>query len=53
MVEACHSWLKRPRALPLRGSKTADPHRALLRLACGLIASKKARAARLAEALSG
>lgn len=53
MVEACHSWLNRNRALLIRWSKKEEIHLALLMLACGLIAFKKARAARLAEALSG
>lgn len=53
VVEACHSWLNRNRALLIRWSKKAENHLALLQLACGLIAFKKARAARLAAALQG
>lgn len=47
VVEACHSWLNRNRALLVRWSKKPANHLALLQLACGLIAFKKARAARL------
>ena len=53
VVEACHSWLNRNRALLIRWSMKAENHRALLQLACGLIAFKKAHAARLAAALRG
>jgi putative transposase len=53
VVEACHSWLSRNRALLIRWSKKPANHLALLQLACGLIAFKKAHAARLAHALSG
>ena len=53
VVEACHSWLNRNRALLIRWSKKPENHLALLQLACGLIAFKKARAARLARALPG
>jgi hypothetical protein len=53
VVEACHSWINRHRALLVRWSKKDDNHLALLMLACGLIAFKKARAARLATALTG
>jgi putative transposase len=45
VVEACHSWLNRNRALLIRWSKKDANHLALLQLACGLIAFKKARAA--------
>lgn len=45
VVEACHSWLNRNRALLIRWSKKDENHLALLQLACGLIAFKKARAA--------
>jgi putative transposase len=45
VVEACHSWLNRNRALLIRWSKKDDNHLALLQLACGLIAFKKARLA--------
>lgn len=51
VVEACHSWLNRNRALLIRWSKKPQNHLALLQLACGLIAFKKAHAARLAHAL--
>jgi hypothetical protein len=53
VVEACHSGLNRNRALLIRWSKKAENHLALLQLACGLIALKKARGARLAHALPG
>ena len=53
VVEAAHSWLNRNRALLIRWSKKAENHLALLQLACGLIAFKKALAARLAAALQG
>jgi hypothetical protein len=52
-VEAAHSWLNRNRALLVRCSKKAENHLALLQLASGLIAFKKAHAARLAAALQG
>jgi putative transposase len=45
IVEACHSWLNRHRALLIRWSKKDDNHLALLQLASGLIAFKKARLA--------
>ncbi|MEJ7792428.1 MAG: transposase [Gaiellaceae bacterium] len=45
VVEACHSWLNRNRALLIRWSKKEQNHLALLQLACGLIAFKKARLA--------
>jgi transposase len=50
VVEACHSWLNRNRALLIRWSKKEDNHLALLQLASGLIAFKKAHAARTAPA---
>jgi putative transposase len=53
VVEACHSWLNRNRALLIRWSKKDDNHLALLQLASGLIAFKKARAASLPTALPG
>lgn len=53
VVEACHSWLNRNRALLIRWSKKEENHLALLQLASGLIAFKKARAAVLAAALPG
>ena len=45
VVEACHSWLNRNRALLIRWSKKDENHLALLQLASGLIAFKKARLA--------
>jgi len=53
VVEAAHSWLNRNRALLVRCSKKAENHLALLQFASGLIAFKKAHAARLAAALQG
>ena len=53
IVEASHSWLNRNRSLLIRWSKKAANHLALLQLACGLIAFKRARSARLAGGLSG
>lgn len=53
IVEACHSWLNRNRGLLIRWSKKDDNHLALLQLASGLIAFKKAHTARLAAALPG
>jgi len=53
VVEAAHSWLNRNRAILIRWSKKDDNHLALLQLASGLIAFKKAHAARLANALQG
>jgi putative transposase len=50
VVEACHSWLNRNRAILIRWSKKDENHLALLQLASGLIALKKARAATLTEA---
>src|SRR5262245_10762178 len=52
VIEACHSWLNCNRALLIRWSKKPENHLALLQLACGLIAFKKAHAARLAHTLS-
>ena len=51
VVEACHSWLNRNRAILIRWSKKDENHLALLMLASGLIAFKKARAATLKTAL--
>ncbi len=51
VVEASHSWLNRNRALLIRWSKKDENHLALLQLASGLIAFKRAHAARLAAAL--
>jgi hypothetical protein len=53
VVEVCHSWLNRNRALLIRWSKKDENHLALLMLACGLIAFKKAHAATVATALPG
>jgi putative transposase len=53
VVEACHSWLNRNRGILIRWSKKEENHLALLQLAAGLIAFKKAHAAREAEALPG
>ena len=52
VVEACHSWLNRNRALLIRWSKKPENHLALLQLASGLIAYKKADAYRLAHGLA-
>ena len=51
VVEACHSWLNRNRGLLIRWSKKDENHLALLMLASGLIAFKKAHTARLAATL--
>jgi hypothetical protein len=48
VVEATHSWLNRNRAILIRWSKKDHNHLALLQLASGLIAFKKARPATLA-----
>jgi len=53
VVEACHSWLNRNRAILIRWSKKDQNHLALLILASGLIAHKKAHAATLADPLPG
>ena len=53
VVEAAHSWLNRNRALLIRWSKKEENHLALLQLASGLIAFKKARAAVLARGQAG
>ena len=45
VVEACHSWLNCNRALLIRWSKKDENHLALLQLASGLIAFKRAHAA--------
>ncbi len=47
VVEACHSWLNRNRAILIRWSKKDENHLALLQLASGLIAFKKAHASAL------
>ena len=48
IVEASHSWLNRNRGLLIRWSKKEENHLALMQLACGLIAFKRAQAARAA-----
>ena len=53
VVEACHSWLNRNRALLIRWSKKDENHLALLQLGSGLIAFKKAHAARPATTQPG
>lgn len=53
VVESCHSWMNRSRGLLIRWSKKPDNHMALMQLAAGLIAFKKAHAAHPAEALQG
>ena len=45
VVEACHSWLNRNRAILIRWSKKDENHLALLQLASGMIALKKAHLA--------
>jgi hypothetical protein len=52
VVEACHSWLNRNRSLLIRWSKKPQNHLALLQLASGLIAFRKANAYRVAVAQS-
>jgi hypothetical protein len=47
IIEACHSWLNCNRALLIRWSKKDQNHLALLQLASGRIAFKKARLATL------
>ena len=53
VVEACHSWLNRNRGILIRWSKKEENHLALLQLACGLIAFKKANSARHAPTQTG
>lgn len=53
VVEATHSWLNRNRAILVRWSKKDENHLALLQLASGLIAFKKAHLATLAAAQTG
>jgi putative transposase len=50
VVEACHSWLNRNRAILIRWSKKDENHLALLQLASGLIAFKRAHRAQEAAA---
>jgi putative transposase len=51
VLKGCHSWLNRNRAILIRWSKKDNNHRALLQLASGLIAFKKAHAATPTPAL--
>lgn len=53
VVEATHSGLNRNRGILIRWCKKDGNHLALLQLAAGLIAFKKARTARLALAQPG
>ena len=53
VVEATHSWLNRNRGILIRWSKKEENHLALLQLASGLIAFKKAHSRRLALAQPG
>jgi putative transposase len=53
VVEATHSWLNRNRAILIRWSKKDENHLALLQLASGLIAFKKAHLATLAATQPG
>ena len=53
VVEATHSWLNRNRGILIRWCKKDENHLALLQLACGLIAFKKARSAHLVAAQPG
>jgi putative transposase len=53
VVEACHSWLNRNRGILIRWSKKDENHLALLQLASGLIAFKKAHLAELAALQPG
>jgi putative transposase len=50
VVEACHSWLNRNRGILIRWSKKDENHLALLQLASGLIAFKKAHTASMPAA---
>jgi transposase len=51
VVEASHSWLNRNRGILIRWSKKDENHLALLQLASGLIAFKKAHTAKPTAAL--
>jgi putative transposase len=53
VVEATHSWLNRNRGILIRWCKKDENHLALLQLASGLIAFKKARTALLAAPQPG
>jgi putative transposase len=48
VIERTHSWLNRFRGLLVRWSKKPENHRALLQLACGIIAWRMATAETLA-----
>ena len=50
---ATHSWLNRNRGILIRWCKKDENHLALLQLASGLIAFKKAHAAQLAATQAG
>jgi putative transposase len=52
VVESCHSWMNRNRALLIRWSKNPENHLALMQLGAGLIAFKKAHAATADAALA-
>jgi IS5 family transposase len=49
VIERTHSWLNRFRGLLIRWSKKPANHRALLQLACGIIAWRMATATDLPE----
>jgi putative transposase len=53
VVEATHSWLNRNRGILIRWCKKDANHLALLQLACGLIAFKKAHQALPAATQTG
>jgi len=53
VVEASHSWLNRNRGILIRWCKKDQNHLALLQLAAGLIAFKKAQAATAAARPTG
>jgi len=53
VVEATHSWLNRNRGILIRWSKKDCNHLALLQLASGLIAFKKAHLATIAQPQPG
>ena len=53
VVEACHSWLNRNRALLVCWSRKDDNHLALLQLASGLVEFKKAYPVRFIHAQTG
>jgi hypothetical protein len=53
VVEATHSWMNRNRGILIRWSKKEENHLALLQLASGLIAFKKAHLATLTATQPG